>query len=198
MATCKPHSWFKGKFLHKFSIISSVCGETFAAILIPYSIFNSQKHLKASTGCLSGGAITNKMWRRHRNRFTWSFIKNKRRWLGSWYLNRQGDKLPSLRLASPAYLPPSQPVPAGLCSNLMLPFCWASLSGTGQLNVDCRLKPLCWISKSRWSFYYSSFCCEGASGGVVFGEICALRIFNVCIMQMDVRSSQKAYLFIYI
>lgn len=37
MATCKPHIWFQAIFLHKFSIISSVCGETLLKFVFPMS-----------------------------------------------------------------------------------------------------------------------------------------------------------------
>lgn len=37
MATCKPHIWFQAIFLLKFSIISSVCGETLLKFVFPMS-----------------------------------------------------------------------------------------------------------------------------------------------------------------
>lgn len=92
METGKTNIRIKGQIMFSVTIILS-------GILFLFNfwfIFNSQNCLKASTGYFIE-VMTNIVWRRHRNRFTWSFIKNKRRWLGSWYLKRQGDKLPLLR-----------------------------------------------------------------------------------------------------
>lgn len=114
--------------MFRISIISSVTLFLFYSLLL----FHPQNCLKASTDYLSE-VMTNIVWRRHWNRFTWSFIKNKRRWLGSCYLKRQGDKLPLLRPSRIPPLPLYSP-PARLCSNLMLPFCWAA-----QSTVDWRL-----------------------------------------------------------
>lgn len=106
METGKTNIRIKGQIMFSVAIILS-------GILFLFNfwfIFNSQNCLKASTGYFIE-VMTNIVWRRwHRNRFTWSFIKNKRRWLGSWYLKRQGDKLPLLRLSrTPSPSPPILP-----------------------------------------------------------------------------------------
>lgn len=130
METGKTNIWIKRQIMFRVSIILS--GILFLFYFL--FIFISQHCLKASTGYFIE-VMTNIVWRRHRNRFTWSFIKNKRRWLGSWYLKRQGDKLPLLRLSRTPSSCTLPPLPARLCLNLMLPFCWCSLSRAAQSTV---------------------------------------------------------------
>lgn len=183
METGKTNIRIKGQIMFSVAIILS-------GILFLFNfwfIFNSQNCLKASTGYFIE-VMTNIVWRRHRNRFTWSFIKNKRRWLGSWYLKRQGDKLPLLRLSRTPSLPPPLLHQQGFVQIWCCHFVGLLCQGRAQSTVDCRPSALCWLSNSRWSFYCSSFCC--------WNQICALRIFNVlCKWICGPRSKRLIYLF---
>lgn len=140
--------------------------------------------------------MTNKMWHRHRNRFTWSFIKNKRRWLGSWYLKRQGDKLRlrSAFLCTPPASPSSLPVPARLLFEFDVAILLGFFVRHTQPNPTERMSTLDWRLCADYRNHVGHFIVWKGVGGGSKSVPCAYLMYLLCKWMYDARK-RLIYLF---